>query len=306
MRDRAASQAYLFIERLFRHSASKVRLYIRCYEKFISNSAAVEILTQTDMQLLIANDTPDELIDLVIEARKENPDLTKNQVKQLIKGFEQAREQLVEKDTRLEVVTTELSNTVGQLDETQLELKRVIEERDAVKQDAARARESAERTLVEMSSVSQSMSTLNMELANRERDIKDLHRKLAEAQAAVRTETKEVPTIPGEFETMEAAIEDQITRSREAGRKMEEVQQQLAALEGQLAEQRAAAEAGEVLEKKVSTLIDRFGQYAQEYHTAQLLVTADGSPQRFTKLFQALADLIGKHHSEVLAAAHAS
>ncbi len=45
-----------------------------------------------------------------------NPDLTKLDMKKLIRGIQEGHEQLVEKDTRIEAVTVELENVVGQLD----------------------------------------------------------------------------------------------------------------------------------------------------------------------------------------------
>lgn len=52
-------------------------------------------------------------------------------------------------------------------------------------------------------------------------------------------------------------------------------------------------------------MIDTFSSFVHEYHSAQLLATADGNPGRFKPLFQAFGDLIGKFHGEVMAAARA-
>ncbi len=45
---------------------------------------------------------------------------------------------------------------------------------------------------------------------------------------------------------------------------------------------------------------------SQDYHSAQLLATAHGLPTRFTPLFQALADLVGKFHGELQTAIRAA
>ena len=87
VRDRAAGLVYRYLQHLFRHSRSKIVLYIKCYERFFGNEDAMQILKLTDMQALIANDTPDELVDLVIQARRDDPDLSKAEVKKLIAGL---------------------------------------------------------------------------------------------------------------------------------------------------------------------------------------------------------------------------
>ncbi|MGF6472621.1 hypothetical protein [Paraburkholderia youngii] len=53
-------------------------------------------------------------------------------------------------------------------------------------------------------------------------------------------------------------------------------------------------------------MVERFGSFIQEFHSVQLLVTADGSLGRFKGLLTGLADLTGKFHGELLAAARAA
>jgi hypothetical protein len=91
---------------------------------------------------------------------------------------------------------------------------------------------------------------------------------------------------------------------------LREVQGELDSANGQLAEleqrrkaQLAQLEATERLEQQVSGLIESFASFTQQYHTAQLMVTADGHPERFRAIFQALVDIVGKFHTELSAAA---
>lgn len=87
--------------------------------------------------------------------------------------------------------------------------------------------------------------------------------------------------------------------------RLDEKTAELSELEEKAKAQQSAIEASAALEAKVRSLIEKFGVFVQDYHSAQLLVTADGNPARFRNLFQALADLIGKFHDEVDAAAQA-
>jgi hypothetical protein len=49
-------------------------------------------------------------------------------------------------------------------------------------------------------------------------------------------------------------------------------------------------------------VVQQFGAFVQEYHSAQLLITADGDHQRYTGLLGGLTDLVGKFHRELVAA----
>jgi chromosome segregation ATPase len=254
------------------------------------------------MQALIANDTPDELVDLVIQARKDDPDLSKNDVKKLIAGYNQARDQIRDRDDKLDAMTEELTNFADKLDEAKMENRRLVAERQALQQQIDRDRESADRTKVELASVSRSVNSLQVQIANQERDLETAHRELADARTAVRVETREVPTVPGEFVTMEDAIKEQLVRLADVRNGLEAEEAKLAALEQQRKDEEAALGAARVIEKKFESTIAHFGEFASDFSTLQLLVTADGNPTRFRSMFDALTDLVGKFRDELLAA----
>ena len=143
-------------------------------------------------------------------------------------------------------------------------------------------------------------------IANQERELENSHRELAEARTAVRVETKEVPTVPGEFTKMEDAIEEQLVRLRQVRKDLEAEEERLAALQQQREEEEAALGAARVIEQKFESAITRFGDFTSEFNTLQLLVTADGNPGRFKSMFEALSDLVGKFRDELVAATRAA
>ncbi|TDN59084.1 hypothetical protein [Paraburkholderia sp. BL10I2N1] len=303
VRTRASELVYNYLTKVFRRSKSSVRLYIRCYLKFSNNSGAVQMLSHSDMALLVGNDLGDDVIDMVIDAKTNDPDLSKRDIKKLISEY---RDQLTEKDTRIEAVMNELTNVSNNLDEVQLENRRLVEERERLQKDLTRDRENAQSTAVELSSVSKQISVLQQELANRERELDQATRELVSAASKVQTEKVPVPTVPEQYRNLEEAVEAVLSKLKEASAQLEQKQAELAALEQKLDTENAAIEANEVLEKKASGLIQLFGSFVQEYHSTQLMVTADGFPARFVSLFQALADLVGKFHGELLAVTRAA
>jgi hypothetical protein len=306
VRNRAKEVVYDYLERLFRRKRSSVRLYIRCYEKFSTNSGAVAMLSHSDMSLLVGNDIGDEIVDAVIDAKQDNPDLSKRDVKKLIQDMRQAREQIAEKDTRIELVNNELANVVTQLDQAHLDNERLETEAERLRQDISRDQESKKSTLVEMNGVQRQISVLQQELANRERDLEIKTRQLADASGKVETKEVPVPTLPDGVKNLHEAMEAELAKLKTTTEQLEQKRVELAELEEKAAVQNSAIEANEVLEKTMSGLVQRFGTFVQEYHSAQLLVTAGGTPVRFANMFGALADLVGKFHVELVAATRAA
>ncbi|VWC47017.1 Chromosome partition protein Smc [Burkholderia lata] len=302
VRNMAAEQVYAFLTKLFQKSKSSVSLYIRCYNKFSNNIGAVEMLTISDMSLLVHSHISDEVVEKVIDARREDPDLTKSEVTRLIASL---KDEIAGKDNSIEEATSQLTATVGRLDDAQKEIDRLSSELTNVRQEQSREKVKAQETQVSLASAGKQVSTLHQTLANTEREVQQLTAEIVKLKAnPVRTEVP-VPTLPDAYTKLQDALNAKLAEFDTASAKLEEVQAQLSELEARAQEHSAAIEASAVLEKKIRGLIDTFGSFVQDYHSAQLLATADGNPTRFKPLFQAFSDLIGKFHVEVTAAAKA-
>ncbi|QGZ66981.1 hypothetical protein [Paraburkholderia acidisoli] len=83
----ATKYAYDYVREIFNFSHSKIRLYVHAYEKFHQNDDAVMYLRMTDMQLLLSHEIGDDIVNAVIQRRKENPRLSTREVKALIIGM---------------------------------------------------------------------------------------------------------------------------------------------------------------------------------------------------------------------------
>jgi myosin heavy subunit len=306
VRDKASNLVYTYLQRVFRHSPSTIKLYIKCYEKFINNSEAVQILSLGDMSLLVASDIGDDVIDMVIDEKSKDPTLSKRDAKKLIDNYKQARDQVAESNTRVEVVTNELSNAVGELDEARLENKRLAAERDTLRQQIDRDKESAEVTKTELKNVSQSVSRLQQEIAKRERELETAARQLKEASSKVETRDVPVPTVPEGYKNLQEAMQVKLNELDDVSKQLEEKQRELSSLSDQLVSQSAEIEAQEAVEKQMSDVLRKFGEFTQSYHTAQLMVTAGRDHGRFVNVFEALGELVGKFHTELLAASRAA
>jgi myosin heavy subunit len=303
VRDRAAHLVYQYIEKVHGIGHQRASLYMRTYEKFIGNDEAMALLKLSDMQMLLAKDTPDELVDIVVRSRKENPDLSKLEVKALIDNYRKLSRSNADKDEQIQVATAELSAKAAELDEAHTENKRLIALVEQLKQDNTRDRKAAEATMVELKSASSSVSVLQQELAKLERELDDTKRQAAAAESKVQVKEVEKEVVPEAYRDVERKIEEKLASLREVQGELDSANGQLAELEQRRKAQLAQLEATERLEQQVSGLIESFASFTQQYHTAQLMVTADGHPERFRAIFQALVDIVGKFHTELSAAA---
>ncbi|NIE81903.1 MULTISPECIES: hypothetical protein [unclassified Burkholderia] len=302
VRNMAAEIVYAFLTKLFRKSKSSVSLYIRCYNKFSNNIGAVEILTISDMSLLVHNHIGDDIVGKVIDAKREDPTLTKSEVSALIATL---KEQIAGKDNSIEEATSQLATTVGRLDDAQREIDRLSAELTGVRQEQAREKTKAQETQVSLASTGRQVSTLQHTIATKEREIEQLTAEVSKLQSSpVKTEVP-VPTLPESYTNLQDALKDKLAELEATCTQLEEAKGRLSDLEARGREHQASIEAGEVLEKKIRGLIDSFSSFVQDYHSAQLLATADGNRARFKSLFEAFGDLIGKFHGEVMAAARA-
>ncbi|WP_027800316.1 coiled-coil domain-containing protein [Paraburkholderia dilworthii] len=301
VRNKAAQLFYRYVEKAFRKKQDTVKVYIRSYLRFSTNAGAVEMLTITDMQMLVSQD--DEVIDAVLAAKKENPDLSKREVKKIIESY---KAKLAEKDASLDVVKSQLSEIVGQLDDVRNENQYLTEETKHLRLQIEQDKEKNKKTMVDLDGANRSVSTMHTEISRLERERDTLLRQLAEA--AKRVQTKEV-IVSGPSENikhLQEAADGLMAQVKEATSQMESLQAEVALLEERRKQQLAEIESKEAIERHIRELMNDFGSFMQKYKTAQLLVTAGGSVAPFANLFAAFADHVGTFHQELLAAANAA
>ncbi|TGP40219.1 hypothetical protein EN871_28755 [bacterium M00.F.Ca.ET.228.01.1.1] len=301
VRNKGAELFYKYVEKLFRKKQDIVKVYIRSYLRFSTNAGAVEMLTMTDMQLLVSQD--DGVIDAVIEAKRENPDLSKREVKKIIESY---KTKLAEKDASLDVVKSQLSDVVGQLDDARNENQYLTEETKHLRLQIEQDKEKNKKTMVDLDGANRAVSTMHTEISRLERERDTLLRQLAEAAERVKTKEVIVSGPPENIKHLQVTADSLMTRVKEATSQMESLEAEVASLEERRKQQLAEIESKEAIERHIRELMNDFGSFMQKYKTTQLLVTAGGSVAPFANLFAAFADHVGSFHQELLAAANAA
>ncbi|WP_229518089.1 hypothetical protein [Paraburkholderia terrae] len=88
LRKRAKSVTYDFINHTTGLSRDTIKLYARCYAKF-GGTDACDYLRISDMQLLLPADR--DLIRYICECRRDNPDLRREEVRELMREYQKHR-----------------------------------------------------------------------------------------------------------------------------------------------------------------------------------------------------------------------
>jgi predicted nucleic acid-binding Zn-ribbon protein len=301
---RANADALSYLERLHRMSKSKIRVHLRAYAKFHDNADAVEFLRLTDMQSLLGNDVGDDIVEAIIEKKKKNPEMSTRTVKQLVEVLRQQQDRIAADQERLEAANDEYANLLEQFNSANLESARLRQEIEQVRATQTETQAASDRLRNELSLVAQSKNALHQQLHDMQQELDAARRKVADL--ATRPPAQDDPQVKEDVRRMNEHFNELLASSQQLEEQIARRTEEAARIEEQLKANAAALEAGQRLEKEMNELIRHFGEFVQRYHSAQLLCTAEGNPRRFAPLFEALADLVGKFHTEIVAARKAA
>jgi chromosome segregation ATPase len=182
------------------------------------------MLTISDMSLLVHNNISNEIVEKVIDAKREDPTLTKSEVTTLIASL---REQIAGKDNSIEEATSQLTTTVGRLDDAQREIDRLSAELANVRQEQAREKTKAQEAQVSLASTGKQVSTLQHTIAGKEREVEQLTAEIAKLKANPVKVDVEVPTVPPSYSTLEEAVAAKLAEHTAVKAQLEAAQAQL-------------------------------------------------------------------------------
>jgi predicted nuclease with TOPRIM domain len=299
---RAFNDALAYIEKLHRISNSKIRLHLRAYARFHDNSDAVEFLRLTDMQYLLTADVGDDIVDAIIQKRKDDPEMTTRAVRDLVSVMRQQHDRIASKNEQLEAVNDEYASLLGQFTTATSETGRLRQEIEQMRAEQADAQAATHRLRNELSAVSNTTSALHQQLRDMEQQ-RDAARRDAE-ELRNRPPSKDDPQVRSDLRKLEEQYAQLLKETQELDDQVELKRGEATRISEQLNESTAVLEASRRLDEEMNALVKEFSGFAQRYHTAQLLCTADGNPVRFKPVFQALGDLVGKFHQEITAASN--
>ncbi|MBB2984296.1 hypothetical protein FHX57_006432 [Paraburkholderia tropica] len=300
---RAQTDAYLYLEKLHQFSRTKIKSHLRAYAKFHANTEAVEFLRQTDMQLLLPKDLGDEIVNAVIEQRKANPDLSTRAVRDLIAAYREKVDELTATREQVETNNEEVARLTALYDISRAEEQRVQREMEQMRLAQTANQEETDRLRNDLALSGNSRNALHQQLSEVEKELAVARREVAEANA--RPPVKD-DAAREDLNRLNDQFQKLLKESTELQARIEAQKAQETEIAAKVAEAETALEANKRVEEEMNALVIEFGQVAQRYTSVQLLCTAEGKLQRYAPMFNALADVVGKFHTEIVAAAKAA
>lgn len=209
---RATDDTYAYIEKLHRISGAKIRLHLKAYARFNDNSDAVEFLRLTDMQYLVGADIGDDIVDAIIEKRKDDPEMSTRTVRELIAILRQQKDRIAADKEQLESVNDEYAGLLEQFNSASGETNRLRHEIEQLRSQQTTAQESTDRLRNELALSSQSTNALHRQLHETQQQLDAARRELGDQRA--RKPEMEDPQVKEDLKRLETQYADLLSRSQ--------------------------------------------------------------------------------------------
>lgn len=307
VRNRAARNAFDFIQQAFALKRSSTRLYMNCYSKFSDNSDALDVLKISELSLLLKESITDEDVAVVVEARKADSNMTRAEISALIKSREQLKAQLRVKDDSLDAMETEVAASVGKASDFERENRRLQEEIQTLKRAQAARNEELAQAHSDGARRSASMSAMQKTVSDLTTEVGRLTAQIAEHELAGPKEIqveKIVEKMPDGIVNMENAIRAKLDELAAAKEKLAAAENEYQTLEENKRTLRAEIDAGAKAQRQLDELLQDWSKFSANFTLTQLAVLADGDTVRYRPTFQALVDTVQKFLAEIEAAAN--
>ena len=264
---------------------------------------AVEFLSQTDVQSLLVKDLGDDIVNAVIEKCKAHPEMSTREVKLLIAAYRGARNELTATKEQVESVSNEIARLNALYEASKSEEQRLQREMEQTQLEQWKTREAMDRLRNELSLVAGSNNALHMHIRQTEEERDAARHEVSEMRK------RQLKWDDAEARRMRRRIDEQIhgrmVEYQQLDEKIDALRAKEAAVSAKLREAEAALESRIRIDGQINALMADFGVFAQRYHSAQLLCVAEGNPERYKPIFDALADVVGQFRLEIVAASKA-
>lgn len=302
----AEKRCYSFFKITQGMSKNLCQLYLRKYERFNDNPDAIEHLTATDMRTLLTNNRSDDLVNVVIEHRKENKDATQKDIDKLIADYEarlrRAQDTIDSKNAEIGVLC-ERNEVAEQMQ------RDAIDDRNKVDRDMASLqsemedlRRSRDALHLEVRRSSDKYNALLREQAEATARFTDLSAKYRDATANPETIETFVDKIPEGYTTLKEATED-------AARKLEETASELAAgkealkrAREQLAQTNEELRGAAMVRDQFERMLFKFTEFSAEFSASKLVANMTGHFPGQRDVVRSLVEQLTKYTSELQSA----
>lgn len=308
--EQALNEARMLLYRFSEHSLKlpkwSAKRYVQIYERFMHNKDALTFLNVGELNILKRQDITSQEVELIIKAKRANEPFSRDEILPFIDRYRALSSEMETLENQLAGTEEELSASLAQQDQLQLELKYLKDQMAS----AGRSTEAQQAALIEaqtaLASQSANVDALQFAVEKGNREKADLQRQLGELK--IRVEIKEVPVVPEGYASVTEAIKD-------AEARLEQVTNELRVSEARLLEAREVIAANDQPSReRVSPPADR----QVSLRLDGLLADFDALRSKFQTCQQArdlpehrgtlatLAASVATFHQELLAAAKAA
>jgi hypothetical protein len=303
VRRRALELLYKYIERVHKMRHRSARNYIRAYQLIQDNPIAQSCLSHSDAEFLSRKNLPQEVIDAVINAKSAALDagqtMPHKDVKALTAELMASRTLLTEAIVTNADLQEKLADTADQLSNEQIANKHLIEANTRMVSEIRTMQDVVAHTTEDMGRHVAHVNALRTDNENLLAEKARVEAKLKEALANPQIEYRDRETPPDSAGT---ALKEELQAIEAA---INEKRRELEAATGML---KKASELGEEKQKrnlidgKITELVNQFGTFHATYSTTQLLIAGGGYLKEYRTSLDALADKMRQFLSEIDAA----
>ncbi|MFL9912001.1 hypothetical protein [Paraburkholderia sp. RL17-337-BIB-A] len=302
---KAATLCFDFFHKSLGITRSSARGYIRCHQKFGDDAEAVRVFTYGELNLLSAQDVTEEQITVLMEKKAANSDLTRSDIKDLLKTLQRQEEAIGDRDKQLENIQGLLEDNKIQLDVTARESNHLKEQLAAHERHLAEKEKSLANLRDLLTTRTSGYGSMEKDLADKSKLLDELTAELAALRnAKPRVETVEVAVekLPEPYKIVSEAVGTALSELKDVEARKSGLEDEVAALNSAIASKQAELEAGTAIKRALDDLTATWADVAGKMATVQLAVQASSEPEQYNPTLEALAGMLRKYVAEIEAA----
>ncbi|MFM0027489.1 hypothetical protein PQR70_14620 [Paraburkholderia madseniana] len=302
---KGASLCFDFFHKALGITRPSARGYIRCHQKFGDDAEAVRVFSYGELNLLSAQDVTDEQIAAIMEKKAANPDLTRADVKELLKTLQRQEEAIGDRDKQLENIQGLLEDNKIQLDVTAREANHLKEQLAAHERHLDEKEKSLANLRELLTTRTSGYGSMEKELADRTKQLAELtaeHTALRQAKPKVETVEVPVERLPEPYKNVSEAVASALSELKDVEERKSSLEDEIAALNSAIASKQAEIEAGTAVRRALDDLTATWADVAGKMATVQLAVQASSEPEQYNPTLEALAGMLRKYVAEIEAA----
>jgi hypothetical protein len=304
-RRKAASLAFSFFEETMQITRPSAYGYIRCHQKFADNAEAIKMFSYGELNLLAAQDVTDEQVNEVLQQKTETPEMSRADIKKLLKTLQAKEEALADRDHHLQNVEGLLADSKLALDVSHRENTRLMEAIATQERGIAEHERSIASLSELLAKKTAGYPALEKELADKKKELSTLTAEFSALQSAPpKVQHVEVPVekVPEAYKNLEEAITGAMAQLTQLTSQKEGLQAEMDEMKASVAAKEAELKAGIAVKDALDDLLSSWGEVAGKMATVQLAVQASANPEQFNPTLEALAATMRKYVAEIEAA----